>query len=339
MKIAVVFDTPQAGWEDADFKNEMAEGLDEAEYEVAEALMAYDHQVFMVGIHNDLHHLTARLAEFKPDLVFNCAEGFRDDGQLDYLVPALLEAEGYRYTGSPPATLLITRNKALSKEVLAYHGIRVPGFATFLPGDSVAAPGGLAFPLIVKPLQEDASAGIAIRSVVRDEAALVERVGFVHGRFRQPAIVEEFVEGRELYVGVLGNGEELEILPLTELVFDKQRTRPNERIATQFAKWHVPYQRRKGIRSVFARPISRAASERLATVCRTAFRALWLRDYARFDVRLTEDGDLAVLEANANPFISFGHEMASAAQKAGMDYYAFIQRLVDIAMSRCQDGQ
>jgi D-alanine-D-alanine ligase len=338
VRIAVVFDTPQPGWEDADFKAEVTAGVEEAEYEVAEALIAYGHDVLMVGVHHDLQHLIQRLDGFKPDLVFNCAEGFGGNDHHDYLLPTLLEAEGYRYTGSPPSSLLLTRNKALSKEVLSYHGIRVPAFATFRSDEPVAAPPHLSFPMIVKPLQEDASTGIAIRSVVREAAALVERVAFVHERFGQPAIVEEFVEGRELYVGMLGNGPNPAMLPLTEMVFDKRRTRPAERIATHLAKWHVPYRERKGIRNVLARPVARAALERIETICRTAFRALWLRDYARFDVRLGADGEVWIIEANANPYISFGHEMANAAQKAGMDYYAFIQHLVDVAMMRYGNG-
>jgi D-alanine-D-alanine ligase len=222
----------------------------------------------------------------------------------------------------------------MSKKVLAYHGIRVPGFVTCRPGEALTVPPALRFPLIVKPLQSDASAGIAQASVVQDAAALADRVAMIHGRFDQPAIAEEFVDGRELYVSLIGNGQRLDILPLTELVFDKRRTRPEERIATQSAKWDEEYRARKGIRNVFARPLSRAAAARIEEICRTAFRALWLRDYARLDVRLAPDGELWVLEANANPFISYGHDMANAADKAGMDYYQFIQRLVDEAMHR-----
>lgn len=334
MKIAVVFDTPYAAWEDEDFKREVAARVEEAEYEVAEALMARGHDVLLVGVHDDFHHLVERLHAFEPDIAFNCAEGFHDNPQLDYLFPALLEAEGYRHTGSPPLALLISRNKAMSKKVLAYHGIRVPGFVTYRLTEPVTEPPGLSFPLIVKPLQEDASAGIAQASVVRDVAALAERVRFVHERFSQGAIVEEFVEGRELYIGMLGNGEHLEILPIVEMVFDKV-DKPEERIATQLAKWDVPYRERRGIRNVFARPIARAARERIEEICRTAFRALWLQDYARLDVRLTPEGEVWVLEANANPFISFGHDLANAAEKAGMDYYAFINRIVDEALRRC----
>lgn len=342
MRIAVVFDTPYEGWEDADFKAEVAAlkgqpqpGGGEAEYEIAEALMAYGHDVVMVGVCGDLQRMLDRLRAFGPELVFNCAESYRGRADLDYLFPTLFESEGYRYTGSPPNTLLLTRNKATSKKVLAHHGVRVPGFVTYRAGEPAAVPpAGLGFPLIVKPLLEDASEGIAQASVVDDAAGLAARVAFVHDRFRQPAIVEEFVHGRELYVGVLGNGERMEILPLTELAFDKEATRPEERIATKHAKWNDAYRARKGIKSVFARPIARVARERLETTCRIACETLWLRDYARLDVRLTADNEVYVLEANANPFISFGHEMANAAEKAGMDYYAFVQRIVDEATAR-----
>jgi D-alanine-D-alanine ligase len=188
--------------------------------------------------------------------------------------------------------------------------------------------------LIVKPLQTDASAGIAQASVVQDQESLAERVAFIHERFSQGAIAEEFVDGRELYVSIIGNDDSLEILPLTEMVFDKRKTRPEERIATQFAKWDEAYRERKGIRNVLARPLSKAVRERITETCRMAYRALWLRDYGRLDIRLTDDGGVWVLEANANPFISYGHDMANAAAKAGMEYCDFIQRIVDAAIAR-----
>jgi D-alanine-D-alanine ligase len=334
MKVAVVFDTPHAGWDDADFRREMAAHVEEAEYEVAGALLARGHEVVLIGVQADLEPLIHRLREFGPDMVFNCAESFNGDPGLDFLLPGLLEAQGYRYTGSPPLALLTTRNKAMSKKVLAYHGISVPGFRTYRPGEQVERDPDLAFPLIVKPLAEDASIGISNASVVSDLAALAERVTFVHERFQQPAIAEEFVDGRELYVSILGNGERLELLPLVEMVWDKSKTRPEERIASRLAKWDTDYRARKGIRNVFARPISRPARERLAAICSTAYRALWLRDYARLDVRLTPDGDVRVIEANANPFISDGHDMANAAEKAGMRYEAFVNRIVDEAARR-----
>lgn len=341
MRIVVTFDTPYDGWDHPDHERQMATEVaawkhdePEMEYQVADALRVRGHEVILVGVRNDLQYLTQCLSEIRPDLVFNGVEAFHGNPGLEYMVPGILEAEGWHYTGSPPLALLVSRNKAMSKKVLAYHGIRVPGFATYRPGEVVDEPAGVRFPLIVKPLLSDASTGIAQASVVQEQDALVERVAMIHERFDQPAIAEEFVDGRELYVSLIGNGTDLEILPTTEMVFDKRRTRVEERIATQSAKWDEDYRARKGIRNVFARPLAKAAKERIAATCRTAFRALWLRDYARLDVRLAPDGEIWFLEANANPFISYGHDMANAAQKAGMDYYRFIERLVNVAAAR-----
>jgi D-alanine-D-alanine ligase len=200
--------------------------------------------------------------------------------------------------------------------------------------EKVAEDPNLQFPVIVKPLQADASIGIAQASVVQTLDALAERVEFIHTRFGQGAIAEEFVDGRELYVSIIGNDDALDVLPMTELVFDKRKTRPEERIATQFAKWDESYRERKGIRNVFARPLSQSIREQIVETCRIAYRALWLRDYARLDLRLTPDGRVWVLEANANPFISYGHDMANAAAKAGFEYCDFIQKIVDAAMQR-----
>jgi D-alanine-D-alanine ligase len=341
MRVAVVFDTPYAGWEHADHERQMLREVDgwgsdepEMEYQIAHALAERGHEVRLLGICDDLQYLTRCLREWTPDLVFNGAEAFRGHEALEYLLPGLLEAEGYRYTGAPPLALQVTRNKAMSKKVLAYFGVESPGFMTYRLHENVEKAPELAFPLIVKPLQTDASAGIARASVVQDVDALRERVSFIHDRFEQGAIAEEFIDGRELYVGVIGNHEELEILPITEMVFDKRKTRPEERIATQLAKWDESYRERKGIRNVLARPLARSVRERILDTCRTAYRALWLRDYARLDLRVTAEGRVWLLEANANPFISYGHDMANAAAKAGMKYSDFIQRIVDAAVAR-----
>lgn len=341
VKIAVVFDTPYEGWRHADHWQRLEEEVaawqheePEMEYQIGDALRHLGHDVFLTGVHDDLQFLADQLEECGPDLVFNAVEQFHGQASLDYVLPSVLDAEGYRYTGSPPLALLVTRNKAMSKKVLAYHGIMVPGFATYRLHEPVTSQPDLRFPLIVKPLEEDASAGIANASVVQDVAALTDRVTFIHERFEQAAIAEEFVEGRELYASVIGHGDELDILPLTELVFDKEKSPPEERIATQNAKWDEAYRARRGIRNVFARRLATNVLHRLEEICRTAFHALWLRDYARIDLRVTSDGEIWFIEANANPFISYGHDMANAAEKAGMDYYEFIQRVVDEAVRR-----
>ena len=341
MRIAVVFDTPYSGWDHPEHLIQMQKDIaawktdePDMEYQIAHALRECGHEILLIGVRDDLQYLVRCLAEWKPDLVFNGAEAFKGNEALEYLLPGLLEAEGYRYTGAPPLALQVTRNKAISKKVLAYFGIQVPGFTSYRLQEKVESTPDLRFPLFVKPLQTDGSAGIAQASVVQDVASLADRVAFIQERFGQGAIAEEFVEGRELYVGVMGNDDSLEILPIIEMVFDKRKTRPEERIATQFAKWDEAYRERKGIRNVVARPIAKSVRARIEETCRTACRALWLRDYARLDLRLAPDGQVWVLEANANPFISYGHDMANAAAKAGMEYYDFIQRIVDAAIAR-----
>lgn len=340
MRIAVVFDS-SFDWSPDQHAAEMAKEIanrrnaePEMHYQVANSLRKNGHDVLLFGIKDDPHAMSTALGEWKPDLVFNATEAFLDNSNLDYLVPALLEAEGYRYTGAPPLALLVTRNKAMSKKILAFHDIKVPMFKSFRVGEAPDETIKFRFPVIVKPNAADASEGISRASIVHDLAALAERVAWVHERFEQPAIVEEYIEGRELYATMIGNGDKVEVLPIVEMVFDPASSRPEDRIATQKSKWDLEYRNRRGIKNVFARKLAKVAHERLMKTCHAAWRAFWLRDYARIDVRLTKDNEIWFIEANANPFLSYGHDSAESAHKAGMRYDAFIQRIVDEAMSR-----
>ena len=340
MRIAVVFDSPY-DWTPDQHAAQMAKEFanrknvePEMEYQVAKALIKNGHEVMLIGIHDDLVAMATRLGDWKPDLVFNASESFLENSNLDYLVPALLEAQGFLYTGAPPLALLVTRNKSMSKKVLAFHGIKVPGFRSYRVGELPTGDEGMRFPLIIKPLSSDASEGISQASVVKDLDAFSERIKWIHERFEAPAIAEEYIEGRELYATMIGNGDKVEVLPLVEMIFADAGSRPEDRIATQKTKWDMGYRKRRGIKNVFARPLSKVARERLLEACYKAYRAFWLRDYARIDVRLTPDNEVWFIEANANPFLSYGHDSAESAHKAGMRYNAFIQRIVDEAMSR-----
>src|SRR5216110_1399492 len=332
MKIAVIFDSLHPEWEDAAFKREVEEKAEEAEYDVARALMAGGHDVHMIGIGDDVAPLLAKLAEFQPKFVFNGCEGFRKNARHEYAIAALLDMYGYRYTGSSPTALLVARNKSLTKKILAYHGIRVPAFTECHLGEKPMRPSELRFPLIVKPLLEDASVGIAQASVVENDEDLAERVKFIHEKFRQAAIVEELIEGRELYVGLVGN-ETVQQLPIIEMTFGEAEN-GEHRIATYKAKWDEEYRKRKKIKNVFAKGLSDELTAKIGDICTTSFHALWLQDYGRVDLRLTHDDEVYVLEVNPNPFIAFEHEMANAAEKAGMSYAEFIQRIVDEALER-----
>lgn len=339
MKVALVFDTPYTGYRHeqhvAQMEHEFAEDVEpDMEYQVGEALLANGHDIRYVGVRDDVSDALDDLRTFGPDLVFNCAESFFQMDRLDYLLPAMMEAEGYRYTGAPPLCLMITRNKGMSKKILRHHDVPVPDFVTYRLGEKVKEAPPVPFPLIVKPLMMDASVGIAQASVVHDLDDLAARVAFVHQRIGQAAIAEKFIAGREIYVPVIGNGDDLQILPLVELTFDKSKTKPEERIATKLAKWDEGYRENRGIKSVYARPVSAKARARIEEACRAAYSALWLRDYARFDIRLDDDDEPWLLEANANPYLNDGHEFAKAAEKTGLGYHALIQRIVDVAMSR-----
>jgi len=335
VKIAVVFDALHPEWGDADYKREMADPkVEEAEYDVARALLANEHDVLMVGIGNELGPLIDRLAEFGPKIVFNGCEAFRGNARHEYAIAAVLEMHGYAHTGSPPTALLVARNKSLTKKVLAYHGIRVPAFAEFHSGEELVRPSELRFPLIVKPLLEDASVGIAQASVVENDDTLAERVRFIHEKFTQAAIVEELVEGRELYAGLIGN-DKVEVLPLVELTFGEPET-SEHRIATYKAKWDEEYRKRKKIRNVFAKGLPEELTTKISDICTTAFHALWLQDYGRVDLRLAHDDEVYVLEVNPNPFLAVENEMADAAEKAGLKYNDFVQRIVDEAVARAR---
>jgi D-alanine-D-alanine ligase len=333
MKVAVVFDALHPEWGDAEYKRELADTkIEEAEYDVARALLANGHDVLMVGIGNELGPLIERLAQFGPKVVFNGCEAFRGNARHEYAIAAVLEMHGYAHTGSPPTALLVARNKSLTKKVLAYHGIRVPAFAEFHPGEELVRPSELRFPLIVKPLLEDASVGIAQASVVENDDSLAERVRFIHEKFTQAAIVEELVEGRELYAGLIGN-DKVEVLPLVEMTFGEPET-SEHRIATYKAKWDEEYRKRKKIRNVFAKGLPEELTTKISDICTTAFHALWLQDYGRVDLRLAHDDEVYVLEVNPNPFLAVENEMADAAEKAGLKYNEFIQRIVDEAVAR-----
>jgi len=340
MRVAVVFDTSVPGWTPEDYRARMLietapgyAGEAESAYQVAHALESRGHQVLMVGGHTSPDEVTEPLRRWNPDVAFNLAEGFGSHDQFDYILPAALEMEGHAYTGAGPQALMITRNKAMSKKILAHHGVQVPRFLVIRLGEGLPKKSELFFPAIVKPLQLDASQGISQASVVHDAAQLKERVAFIHERLRDAAIIEQFIPGRELYVTVLGNGRQARCLPTIELVFS-DKLKPEQRIVTTKAKWDNDYCEERGIVLQFARKLSRQAEAEIERTCLVAYRALWLRDYGRFDIRLDDQDRVWVLEGNANPYLGRGHEAAEAARKAGMGFEDLVERIVKIAHRR-----
>jgi D-alanine-D-alanine ligase len=333
LKIALLMDEGWIPADDPDLSGPDREGL--TERHVAMALRELGHRVRVVGVGHDVHALVGALLGEPTDVVFNLAEQFRNDRRLDAHVAGLLEMLHLPYTGAGPAGLMICRDKGLCKQLLGLHKVHCPAFVAFVPRRRLRVPKHLAYPLIVKPRFEDASDGIARTSIVHDEQALTERVRFVHEQWGQVAIAEEYVEGRELYVGVLGN-ERLQVFPARELRFGAAADR-GPQIATRRVKTDHAYRQKWGIAYDFAE-LPEDVAERIARVSRRVYRLLQLRDYGRIDFRLTPAGRLHVLEANPNPEIAFGEDLAEAAERAGVGYNALIGRIVRLALRRSAAG-
>jgi len=296
------------------------------EYDVREALRRLGHEVVVLGVADELAPIRAALSEVKPDVCFNLLTHFLDVGAYHAHVVSYLELLKASYTGCNPRGLLLAGDKALSKKVLNYHRIRVPRFAVFRHGAAVRSAGNLRFPLFVKSVSEEASAGISQASIVRDLAELAARVEFVHRNIGTDAIAEEYIEGRELTVGVIGN-ERLTALPVQELMFDSlpDGTAP---IMTSRAKWDLAYQKKIGVRTERAKDLSDGMAARIQRTAKRLYRALSLSGYARIDMRLSAEGHVFVIEANPNPDLCEVEDFAVSAQQAGLSYQKLIQRLI-----------
>jgi D-alanine-D-alanine ligase len=317
---------------------ETLEGRDEkeidewrTEYDVISTLKSKGHEVRCLGVLDSLTELRATIADWKPDIVFNLLEEFDGIVTYDQHVVAFLELLRQPYTGCNPRGLLLSRDKSLCKQLLAFHRVPTPQFTVFRRGARFHVPRRLRFPLFVKSTVEDASLGIAQASVVEDAARLKERIEFVHEQIDSDALVEEFVEGRELYVGVMGN-ERLVRLPVWEIVFGSL---PNTlaAIATRKVKWDKRYQQRYGITTRAAADLPAALQTRLDRLSRRIYRALGLSGYARMDFRVTSAGNIYVLEANANPNLEAAEDFAESARARGLEYPELLERLMLLGLT------
>jgi D-alanine-D-alanine ligase len=300
------------------------------EYDVVSTLGAMGHEVQVLGVHDDLSEIRRVATEWKPHIAFNLLEGFDDIVIFDQNVVSHLELLKLPYTGCNPRGLLLARDKSLSKKLLAYHRIPVPESDVARIGKPFRRPKRLAFPLIVKSLTQEASIGISQASVVDSDEKLNERVEFIHKSIGTSAIVEQYIEGRELYVGILGN-HTLQAMPVWELFFTNM-PEGAKRIATDRVKWSVKYQKKYGIDSGVARDLSDSRLEGIQHVCKRAYRALELSGYARIDLRLEENGNVWVLEANPNPQIARGEDFAASAEKIGVSYETVLQRIINLGL-------
>ncbi|HWB16918.1 MAG TPA: ATP-grasp domain-containing protein [Vicinamibacterales bacterium] len=285
-----------------------------------------EHDVHALGVKDDLAGIRQANDEFKPHIAFNLLEAFHEVGTFDQNVVSYLELLRLSYTGCNPRGMLLARDKALSKKLLQYHRIAVPDFHVVARGRRPRLPRRLAFPLIVKSLTQEASIGISQASVVDDETKLRERVQFIHDSIATDAIVERYIEGRELYCGVIGN-QRLQAFPVWEMFFENM-PESQRRIATERVKWNAKYQQKMGILTGEAEDLPPDVAEHVQHVAKRVYKVLELSGYARIDLRLGADGHVYVLEANPNPQIARGEDFASSAEAAGIDYPPLLQRIL-----------
>ncbi len=298
------------------------------EYDVISHLKAAGHDVRPLGLSDSLSELRGAILDWKPDIVFNLLEEFDGIVTYDQHVVAFLELMRQPYTGCNPRGMMLSRDKVLSKQLLSYHRVPTPQFMVFPRGQRARVPRRLRYPLFVKSSTEDASLGIAHASVVTDARQLVERIAFMHEQVNSDALVEEYIEGRELYVGVIGN-DRLRVLPVWEMTFGSLPEHLPA-IATRKVKWDRHYQQKYGITTAAAQDLPEGTVARLEQLSKRIYRALHLSGYARMDFRLRSDGSLYVLEANANPNISAAEDFAQSALTAGLDYGELLQRILAV---------
>lgn len=302
------------------------------EYDVVSTLRSSGHGVEVLGVQDELRPIREAVERFQPHVVFNLLEQFHGETAYDQNVASYLELLRIPYTGCNPRGLMLARGKALSKKLMSYHRIPSPAFAVFPLGRKARRPARLGFPLIVKSLSEDASLGIAQASVVENDEKLAERVAFIHERIGTAAIAEQFIEGRELYVGVLGQ-DRLRVLPVWELEFGNMPPGANL-IATERVKHDPKYQERRGILSGPAEGLPDEVVLRIRQSAKRICRALELDGYARIDFRLAADGTPYFIEANPNPEIARSQEFAEAAQHDGLPYPELLNRILSLALRR-----
>jgi D-alanine-D-alanine ligase len=314
---------------DAPNKEEVPTAPWRMEWDVVSTLKTSGYELRVIGVHDDLTPIRHNVEEFKPDIVFNLMEAFADIGVFDQNVVSYLELLRLPYTGCNPRGLTLARDKSLAKKLFAYHRVPVPDFTVVPLNRRPALPKKLKFPLIVKSPTYESSIGISQASVVANEDQLARRVKFIHDSIGTAAIVEQYVDGRELYVGVMGNLR-LHVFPVWEMSFAKM-SEQSWHIATERVKWSVAYQKKHGIDTAAAELPAEVALQ-VQHLAKRAYRALDLTGYGRIDLRMREDGKLFVIEANPNPQLAIGEDFAESARHAGVEYRPLLDRIMSLGL-------
>jgi D-alanine-D-alanine ligase len=331
MKILILFDLHRAPKEGEEFSPATLR-KDEGkptEADVLECLQRLGHETATLAVFDNVVAIVETLKAFAPDVVFNLTESFHAERSHEPNIPALLELLKVRYTGAGPDALLLCKDKALAKKLLSYHRVRVARFVLSPAHRPLKRLKKFVYPAFVKPVGEESSDGIAQASFARDEGEALERVKFLHERFEGDVMIEEYIEGRELYVSVMGN-KRLTVLPARELFFEKL---PDDapKFATQKAKWDDAYRKKWGIKNGPAAELDAKVATQLDQAARTTYRVLKIRGLGRIDVRLSPAGEVIVIEANPNPSLAREDDFAQSAAMAGTDYDTLIQKILDAA--------
>lgn len=332
LNVLLLFDSPFFAPRDYDFDKEFQTDLWTTERNVYGALLKNRYKVKRLGIHDNISILIDEIKENRPDIVFSLTEVFNEKTRFDKNVVWLLDMLEVPYTGASPAILQICNNKALTKKILSYHRIKVPDFYTFFRKHKIWLPKKLKTPLIVKPLSEEASRGISQASVVDNEEKLIERVKFIHENMNLDVIVEEYIDGREFYIGVMGY-KQIKVFPPIELKFGNE-LEDEARIATYKAKWDNKYRKKWGIKNTLVGKLPEGIGEKITDICKRAYKSLDIRSYTRFDIRLASDGHIHILEVNANPCLGKDEDFALCAEKAGLPFNTLIKKIISLGLAR-----
>jgi D-alanine-D-alanine ligase len=336
LKVLALFDAmgppPAAGGLSTD---ELKTDDRKTERNVLDALAKLGHTAEHLVIFDDVDPLRQKLQSFQPNVIFNLADQFKNNRAFDQNIASFLEMQGLHFTGCGSSGLLLCKHKGISKKILGYHRIHVPNFVTIARGKRIARPGKLKFPILVKPLKEEASLGISQASFVENDDQFKERVQFIHEKYDNDVIAEEYIEGRELYVGVLGN-HRLQVFPIRELVF-KQVPPDEPKIATYKAKWDEEYRKRWGLANQFAEGLDPAIARKIEDTCKRIYRLLTIDGYARIDLRLNANNEIYFIEANPNPILAEDEDFAQSAQKAGITYPDLVNRIMRTALNTIRD--
>jgi D-alanine-D-alanine ligase len=335
LKVLALFDAVAPTTIDQDLSAELATEDWKAERSVLGALGDLGHETAYLAIFDDLDMLGQKLETFQPDVLFNLADQFKNNRAFDQNIVSFLEMHGVAFTGCGSTGLTLCKHKAISKKILGYHRIRVPEFTVIARGKRTSRPALLKFPILVKPLKEEASYGISQASFVETDEQLKERVQFIHDSHGCDVIAEEYIEGRELYVSLLGN-QRLTVFPIRELLF--KEVPPDEpKIATYRAKWDEAYRKKWGLENQYAKELDPALEREIAQTCKRIYHLLTIDGYARVDLRVTPGNEIYFIEANPNPHLAADEDFAQSALKAGVFYPQLIERIIRTGMNTVRE--